>query len=150
MKKQFVAMIVGALPLLRAHREPVQRTRRPARRHQPEGRRVSAAVTVDAFTTDSVTVPAGQDLIVDFGEINSSTGEDWVIISEPDSAVLSPGQSQSETIGDGAPGSPNRFSYRFVAIEAGTTQIEFQYQFQGSVPDLAAEHETIVIDVTVE
>lgn len=109
-----------------------------------------AAVTVDAFSTDSVTVPAGQDLVVDFGEINSSTGDDWVIITEPDAAVLSPGESQSEQVGDGAPGSPNLFSYRFVAIEAGTTSIEFQYQFQGSVPDLESEQENIVIDVTVE
>jgi hypothetical protein len=110
----------------------------------------AAATTVD-HTAEEVTISSGETLVVDFGEINSSVGDGWVIVTEPDATVLGAGEAESEYLGEeGSAGGPNNFSYRFPAVGPGTTVIEFEYRFRGEVPEDPAEQETSRIEVTVE
>lgn len=110
----------------------------------------AADVSVD-YTATTATVSVSDTLVVDFGVINSSVGDNWVITAAPDSAVLGGGVADSTYLGDeGSTGGSNALVYRFPAVAAGTTVIEFEYQFRGSVPEDAAEQETARIEVTVK
>lgn len=106
--------------------------------------------TVD-YTDGAVTVSAGQTLVVDFGGINPSVGDDWVITTEPDPAVLGEGDSEfTSDAPEGMTGAPGELSYRFPAVGAGTTVIAFEYRFRGEVPEDAHDRKTSEITVTVE
>lgn len=108
----------------------------------------SSVTKVDS-DAGSATVPEGGTLVVDFGEINQSVGDDWVIIVEPDPAVL--GDGVPEYLGeDGAPpGASSRLTYSFPAVGKGTTTVEFEYRFRGEAPDDAADQKTVTLDVAV-
>ncbi|KDA05885.1 hypothetical protein DC31_15460 [Microbacterium sp. CH12i] len=106
--------------------------------------------TID-YTSDAVTVSSGETLVIDFGMINSSVGDGWVITTEPDSAILGAGTAGTKYLGEeGSTGGGNSLTYRFPAVGAGTTVIEFEYEFRGEVPDDVAEQETARIEVTVK
>jgi len=106
--------------------------------------------TVDR-TTSSVTLAPGEALVVDFGEVNHTVGDEWVITREPDPAVLGPGEERSRYLGeDGETGAPSELSYRFAPVGDGTTVIQFEYQFRGSVPEESSDQETAEITVTVK
>lgn len=112
----------------------------------------SAAVekTVD-YTTSSVSLAPGESLVVDFGEVNHTVGDEWVITQEPDPSVLGPGDERSRYLGeDGEAGAPSELSYRFAPVGNGTTVIQFEYQFRGSVPEDVSDQETAEITVTVK
>ena len=110
----------------------------------------AAEKTVD-YTVDSVTLAPGETLVVDFGEINPSVGDAWVITQEPDAAVLGPGDEETRYLGEeGMTGAPLEFSYRFAPVGSGTTVIEFEYEFRGSVPEETADQKTAKISVTVK
>lgn len=105
--------------------------------------------TVD-YTTSAVTLAPGEALVVDFGEINPSVGDAWVVTREPDPEVLHEGELRSHYLGDeGSTGGPSHVSYRFAPEGDGTTVIEFEYQFRGSVPTDVADQRTAEITVTV-
>ena len=108
----------------------------------------SSVTKVDS-DAGSATVPGGGTLVVDFGEINQSVGDDWVIIVEPDPAVL--GDGVPEYLGeDGAPpGGSSRLTYSFPAVGKGTTTVEIEYRFRGEAPDDAADLKTVTLDVAV-
>lgn len=107
-------------------------------------------VTVD-YTQDAVTVTSGQILVVDFGEINPSVGDDWVITSEPDSAVLGHGGADfTSDAPEGMTGAPGELVYRFTAVAPGTTVIAFEYRFRGDLPEYVDDRKTAEITVTVE
>ena len=111
----------------------------------------SASDQVVPYTGEAATLSVGETLIVDFGEINSSVGDGWVIVTEPDPAVLGEGESASEYLGDeGSTGAGNRFSYRFEAVGVGTTTIGFEYRFRGEIPEDREDQQTATIEVTVE
>lgn len=102
-------------------------------------------------TSSSVTLAPGEALIVDFGEINPSVGDAWVITREPDPAVLGPGDQRSRYLGeDGETGAPSEVTYRFPPVGDGTTVIQFEYQFRGSAPDDPSDRQTAEITVTVK
>ncbi|UYO98384.1 protease inhibitor I42 family protein [Microbacterium sp. M28] len=102
------------------------------------------------YSEDVATLSIGDILVVDFGEINSSVGDGWVIVSPPDPAVLGEGVEASEYLGEeGSTGAANRFAYRFEAVGEGRTTVEFEYRFRGEVPEDPGEQETAMIEVTV-
>lgn len=106
--------------------------------------------TVD-HSTSSVTLAPGEGLVVDFGEVNHTVGDEWVITREPDPAVLGPGEQRSRYLGeDGEAGAPSELSFRFLAVGDGTTVIRFEYHFRGSVPEDVSDQETAEITVTVK
>ena len=106
--------------------------------------------TVD-HTTSSVTLAPGEALVVDFGEVNHTVGDEWIITQEPDPEVLGPGDERSRYLGeDGEAGAPSELSYRFAPVGDGTTVIQFEYQFRGSVPEDVSDQETAEITVTVK
>lgn len=110
----------------------------------------AAEKTID-YSTSSVTLAPGEALVVDFGEINPTVGDAWVITREPDPAVLGPGDERSRYLGqDGETGAPSDVSYRFAPVGDGTTVIQFEYQFRGAVPDDADDQQTAEITVTVK
>lgn len=109
-----------------------------------------AEKTVD-HTAESVTLAPGEALVIDFGEVNGSVGEEWVLTQEPDGAVLGPGERRSRYLGeDGMTGAPSEVTYRFAPVEEGATMIEFEYRFRGSVPEDLDERKTARIEVTVQ
>lgn len=110
----------------------------------------AAEKTID-YSTSSVTLAPGEALVVDFGEINPTVGDAWVITREPDPAVLGPGDERSRYLGqDGETGAPSEVSYRFAPVGDGTTVIQFEYQFRGAVPEDADDQQTAEITVTVK
>ncbi|MDQ0645274.1 hypothetical protein [Microbacterium murale] len=110
----------------------------------------AASTTVD-HTAEQVTISSGETLIVDFGTINTSVGDEWVIITDPDPAVLGPGEGEFDYLDDeGSVGGPSSFSYSFSAVGNGTTVIEFEYRFRGTVPDDPDDQGSAKIEVTVE
>ncbi|WP_341945543.1 protease inhibitor I42 family protein [Microbacterium sp. LWH11-1.2] len=111
----------------------------------------SAAEKVIDHTADSVTLAPGEALVIDFGEVNSSVGEDWEITQEPDPAVLGPGEERSRYLGeDGMTGAPSEVTYRFAPAGEGTTVIEFEYRFRGEIPEDPEDQKTAKIEVTVK
>ena len=110
-----------------------------------------AAEKVIDHTADSVTLAPGEALVIDFGEVNSSVGEDWEITQEPDAAVLGPGEERSRYLGeDGMTGAPSEVTYRFPPAGEGTTVIEFEYRFRGEIPEEPEDQKTAMIEVTVK
>ena len=87
--------------------------------------------------------------MVDFGEINTSVGDEWVLDQDPDDKVLSEGDPESEVLGDGAPGSPSILVYEFDATAAGTSTLEFEYHFRGGAPDFGHGPTPVTVVVTV-
>lgn len=109
-----------------------------------------AEKTVD-YTTSAVSLMRGEALVVDFGEINPSVGDAWVITREPDPAVLESGDERTRYLGeDGEAGAPSEVSFRFAPVGIGTTVIEFEYQFRGSVPEDLDDRKSAEITVTVK
>ena len=110
-----------------------------------------ASEKVVEHTTSSVTLAPGESLVVDFGEVNATVGEEWVITNEPDPSVLEPGEQRSRYLGeDGETGAPSEVSYRFAPEGDGTTVIRFEYRFRGAVPEDADDQESAEITVTVK
>lgn len=93
----------------------------------------STTVSADV---DEVEVPAGQTLVIDLGEINTSVGDDWRITTAPDPAVLTEGELRAETVGDESEtGNPTLLGYAFDAVAPGTTTIGFTYSYRGEDGD---------------
>lgn len=103
------------------------------------------------YTTEAVTLAPGEALVVDFGEVNATVGNEWVIVVPPDSSVLREGERRSRYLGaPGETGAPSELSYRFEPAGEGSTVIEFEYRFRGAVPDDVDDRKTAKIEVTVE
>jgi predicted secreted protein len=92
--------------------------------------------TTISYTVDEIAVPAGQTIVLDLGEINTSVGDDWRLTTTPDPAVLTEGELRAETVGDDdETGNPTRLSYAFEAVAPGTTTIGFTYSYRGEDGD---------------
>ncbi|MCI1017870.1 hypothetical protein HWD99_04455 [Microbacterium sp. C5A9] len=115
---------------------------------------MGCAATVEKrvdYTTSSVSLAPGEALIVEFGEVNASVGEAWVLTREPDPMVLDEGDERNRYLGEeGETGAPSEMTYRFAAIGGGTTVVRFDYQFRGSVPDDPQDRRSAEITVTVK
>ncbi len=107
--------------------------------------------TTIAYTASSVTLAPDEALVVEFGDINPTVGEEWVLTREPDPAVLGPGDERSRYLGEeGETGAPSQLTYRFAPAGEGTTVIQFEYRFRGSVPEDLEDQKTAEITVTVK
>jgi predicted secreted protein len=106
-------------------------------------------VTVD-FTDHAAKLAVGDELVIDFGEVNASVGSAWVVIADPDPSVLTVPEQHTEYLGEnGSVGAPNHLTYSLTAVGSGNTRVQFEYQFRGAVPEDPQEQRTAVIDVTV-
>lgn len=103
------------------------------------------------YTETSVTLAPGEALVVDFGEVNATVGNEWVIVQQPDGSILEEGERRSNYLGaPGETGASSDLSYRFAPVGEGTTVLEFEYRFRGSVPEDVEDQKTATIEVTVE
>ena len=107
--------------------------------------------TTVGYGADSVTVPVGETLVVEFGKINTSVGDQWDITAAPDPKVLVLAE-RKPTHSDAKQqvGAPHEFAYRFEARAKGTTTIGFEYRFRGEVPSDPARQDSAKITVTVQ
>jgi predicted secreted protein len=111
----------------------------------------SASEKIIDYTDTAATLAPGEVLVIDFGEVNASVGSEWVMVEEPDAAVLGEGEEHSDYLGEsGETGAASDLSYRFAAVGEGTTTIEFEYRFRGFVPEDPEDQKTATIEVTVE
>lgn len=111
----------------------------------------SASEKTVEYTETSVTLAPGEALVVDFGEVNATVGNAWVIVEQPDASILGEGEQRSDYLGaPGETGATSELTYRFAPVGEGTTVIEFEYRFRGSVPEDVEDQKTATIEVTVE
>lgn len=105
--------------------------------------------TVDATDTSAV-VPAGGQLVVELGEVNSSVGTEWVLVTPPDPAVLG-GEDVKIDSGqaDPPPGASAEMTVTFTAVAAGDTTLVYEYRFRGEVPADPSEQKTLTFEITV-
>jgi hypothetical protein len=90
--------------------------------------------TVDvSYSAGSATVPAGEQLRVDFGTVNTSIGDAWYLIGAPDTAVLTDGGSDYEsTCLGGMAGCDSHLRWQFTAKAAGSTELIFRYCYRST------------------
>ncbi|HWU28249.1 MAG TPA: protease inhibitor I42 family protein [Microbacterium sp.] len=91
----------------------------------------SAQTRVDADEPTAV-VKVGEEVVVDLGEVNSSVGTEWVLVEEPDPAVL--GGEDVDFVSDQPnppPGSSSNMTVTFDAVGAGETTLTYEYRFRG-------------------
>lgn len=106
-------------------------------------------VTVD-HEESKVELNTGDTLIVDFGTVNHSVGDEWIITSEPDPSLMSAGKQLSKYLGgEGEAGAPSELKFEFSAKSAGSTKVEFVYEFRGAVPEDPDQQGTASIDITI-
>lgn len=100
-------------------------------------------------TTSSAELVVGQTLVVDFGEINSSVGDGWVLDQDVD-GVLSEATTRSEYLGeDGSTGGRDTLAFELEALAEGESTLVFEYRFRGDVPDFGHGPTPVTVTVTV-
>ncbi|PII81433.1 hypothetical protein BMH32_12790 [Leucobacter sp. OLJS4] len=110
-----------------------------------------AREVIIGYHTHSVTVPVGEILVVEFGTINSSVGDQWEITEGPDPKVLALDERKTTRSDPKEPiGAPHEFAYRFVARAKGTTTVGFEYRFRGEIPEDPARRDSSRITITVK
>jgi hypothetical protein len=114
--------------------------------------------TIDArYDAGSVHLAIGELLRVEIGEVNTSIGDSWHVIGEPDRAVLGPGKSDLDydDCPEGHVGCSGRLWWTFPAVGKGVTGIVFRYCYRSRPgPDCAPEPsrgpaEPVTLTVTV-
>ena len=95
---------------------------------------VTGGQPVDGTTSGAVTVPAGTPLLVDFGDVNNSIGDDWFLVGPPDPAILTDEGDEYDPECDRA-GCGAHMWWRFGAVARGMTELTFQYCYRSRPPD---------------
>ncbi len=101
----------------------------------------------------AVTVPRGETLLVDFGQLNNSIGDDWFLIGPADPAVLADeGDQYDSECGESGCGA--RMWWQFGAVGPGTTEVTFQYCYRSRPPNCEpmpdrGPQEPVTLTVTV-
>jgi hypothetical protein len=85
------------------------------------------------YSAGSARLMPSEVLRVDFGEINSSIGDSWHLVGEPDPAVLVEREREYESLCDN-PGCGAHLAWTFTAVAAGRTSVVFRYCYR-SWPD---------------
>jgi hypothetical protein len=90
----------------------------------------------------SVSVPAGEQLHISFGTVNTSVGDLWVLTVAPDAAVLKDRGTDYTTAegcggraDEGFAGCDQSLVWVFEAVRAGTTTVQFQYCYRSRPPN---------------
>jgi len=118
-----------------------------------------ATPTIDVrYDASTAQLRVGEVLRVTFGEINTSVGDSWYLIGEPDRSVLGAGAEdfESDDCPDGHSGCASRLSWTFPAVGKGVTGLVFRYCYRSRPgPDCApqvsrgpAEPVTLTVTVT--
>ena len=82
----------------------------------------------------AVTLPLGKTLVVDFGYLNNSVGDDWFLVSPPDPAVLTDdGQDYDSECDESGCGAD--MSWLFGTAGAGSTTLTFKYCYRSRPPN---------------
>lgn len=90
-----------------------------------------AQTRVDADEPTAV-VKVGEEVVLDLGEVNSSVGTEWVLVEEPDPAVLGGEEVDFESDQPNPPpGSSSNMTVTFDAVGAGETTLTYEYRFRG-------------------
>lgn len=92
------------------------------------------------YDVGEVRISGGDELLVEFGEINTSIGDSWYLVTPPDATVLSDGgyHAEVDSFCDDA-GCPSTFAWRFSAVSPGTTTVEFLYCYRSGPDDCVPE-----------
>jgi hypothetical protein len=101
-------------------------------------------------TAGSVDLVVGQTLVVDFGDINASVGDAWVLTQDPADAVLGAGEAETEYLGEAdETGGRNTLVYTFEATGAGESVLELEYEFRGEAPESGQGPDPSEVTLTV-
>lgn len=110
-----------------------------------------AASTTVGYGAAAATIAPGESLIIDFGSVNPSVGDEWNITVEPDAAVADSGKWEFHNQGEAAAtGTPSDLQYIVRGVDAGTTMIRFEYRFRGEIPENPADQQSVDFQITVE
>ncbi|HLS03150.1 MAG TPA: hypothetical protein VK030_00145 [Actinomycetales bacterium] len=115
----------------------------------PSTDKVSVGPDVTVYLSDDMIVEAtvGQEFAIDFGVINTSVGDEWEVIEEPDGTIVSDFSSDMKYLGeDDMVGAPSELKYVGEAAAPGSTEIVFRYTYRG---DRVADHPDVKATVTV-
>lgn len=118
-----------------------------------------SATTEVAHDAGTATASTGETLRVDFGWINTSVGDNWYLVEEPDPEVLREiGKEISDDHPDcdrGDVGCDVGLVWEFEVVGAGTADLVFQYCFRTGLDDCqngggepAPEPVTLTVEVT--
>lgn len=92
-------------------------------------------VVVTPATRD-VQLDVGQRLVIDFGTYNTSVGDEYEVVQEPDATVLANFTRESKYLGeDDEDGAPSTLFYWAKAAAPGTTEIQIDYYYRGDKSD---------------
>jgi predicted secreted protein len=97
----------------------------------------SEPVEVDLRASRNVSVPAGERLRVDLGEINTSVGDAWFLTQPPGAAVLRDvgrDYTTADSCEEGWSGCDQTLVWEFAAVSAGQTSMRFQYCYRSRPP----------------
>jgi predicted secreted protein len=100
----------------------------------------SGADTTVSHDAGTATVAVGETLRVDFGEVNPSVGDNWFLVGEPDSAVLTEiGTATDPVSGCDETGCGVELAWDFEAAGEGETTLVFQYCFRTGPDDCVGD-----------
>ncbi len=100
----------------------------------------SGADSTVSHDAGSATVAVGETLRLDFGEINPSVGDNWFLVGEPDSAVLTEiGDERDEVSDCDGTGCGVELTWDFEAVGEGETTLVFQYCFRTGPEDCVGD-----------
>lgn len=100
----------------------------------------SGADSTVSHDAGTATVAVGETLRVDFGEVNSSVGENWFLVGEPDSVVLTEIGSDADASDCGGDvGCPVDLTWDFEGVGRGETTLVFQYCFRTGPDDCVGD-----------
>jgi hypothetical protein len=95
---------------------------------------VAEGARVSGTESGAVAVALGEKVVVDLGYLNSSIGDGWFLVGQPDPAVLADEGEHYESECD-EPGCGGDLAWRFGTAGAGRTTITFRYCYRSRPPD---------------
>src|SRR5699024_10683309 len=79
-----------------------------------------------------VELEVGQQLVIDFGTVNSSVGDEFELVTEPDSTILADFGASYRYLGEeDEDGAPSELQYTGEAAESGETEVVIEYYYRG-------------------
>lgn len=101
-----------------------------------------APIVVPIGEAGAISIPAGKQLIIDFGRYNGSAGDSWTLVTKPDPLILEDHGTlldRENACPKDADGCSSTLAWQFLALKAGTTTMRFQYCYRSSPPKCDAE-----------
>jgi predicted secreted protein len=95
---------------------------------------VDEGTHVTGTRSGAVTVPLGEKLVVDLGEVNHSIGDGWFLVTPPDRGVLTDEGDHYDPDCD-KPGCGGTMTWRFGTAAAGATELTLRYCYRSRPPN---------------